>query len=160
MDKKSIYGLVLIFALMVGYSYWRSPSADEKRKMEQARTEALAQQQKMVDSIAQAKINAIGNDTTQTAVASTSNAKINTIDSNNAFSQSLEGTKEIYKIENEVFKIQFQNLGGRITDVALKDYLTYDKKPVLLMDEAFSDFYFSFFANNRNVNTKDLYFQY
>ncbi|MEG2337020.1 MAG: membrane protein insertase YidC, partial [Bacteroidales bacterium] len=160
MDKKSIYGLVLIFALMVGYSYWRSPSADEKRKMEQARTEALAQQQKMVDSIAQAKINAIGNDTTQTAIASTSNAKINTIDSNNAFSQSLEGTKEIYKIENEVFKIQFQNLGGRITDVALKDYLTYDKKPVLLMDEAFSDFYFSFFANNRNVNTKDLYFQY
>lgn len=158
MDKKSIYGLVIIFALMVGYSYWRSPSAEEKKQMEEKRIVAMAEQQKIVDSIAQVQIDAIGD--TSVAIGTNTTQDSPAIDPNNAFGIASMGETKIYEIENDVFKIQFQNKGGRIAEVSLKDYLTYDKKPVLLMDEAFSDFYFSFFANNRNVSTQNLFFEY
>ena len=74
------------------------------------------------------------------------------------FVTAMDGTERHFVIENEVFTIDFNNLGGRIAGIRLKDYLTYQKTDLVLFNESLSDFYLQFFANNRSVRTDRCFF--
>jgi YidC/Oxa1 family membrane protein insertase len=54
--------------------------------------------------------------------------------------------EEIIEIENENLKITFSSIGGKIKQVLLKDYVTYSKEPLILLDEQSSQT--SLLANN------------
>jgi YidC/Oxa1 family membrane protein insertase len=54
--------------------------------------------------------------------------------------------EEIIEVENENLKITFSSVGGKIKEVLLKDYLTYNKEPLILLDEKSSQT--SLVANN------------
>jgi len=75
------------------------------------------------------------------------------------FSNASVGKDTLYTIENEVFKIRIAALGGKIAQVELKEYLTWDKRPLLIADKDSLQFGLSFFANNRIISTNKLYFQ-
>jgi len=49
-------------------------------------------------------------------------------------------------IENENIKITFSSIGGKIKEVLLKDYVTYSKEPLILVDEQSSQI--ALIANN------------
>jgi len=69
------------------------------------------------------------------------------------------GDDQQYIIENDVIKIILSNKGGKIVNVELKDYQTYDSLPLFLFNDNDIKFGYTFFSNNRTINTNNLYFR-
>ncbi|MEG1499365.1 MAG: membrane protein insertase YidC [Bacteroidales bacterium] len=164
MNKQSIIGLVLIFVVMMGYAYLNSPSVEERKAMEEQSINTL-NSTKLQDSIAKINSQNISDSTSIPLSSSLGNgdSSLTTSDTasdvNNPFALASRGDTTHYQVSNEVFVVDFQAKGGRIASILLKDYLTYEKKPLYLFDAKESDFYLSFFANNRSVSTENLYFE-
>ena len=74
------------------------------------------------------------------------------------FAPFASGEREYYTVENNLMKIKFTNLGGRIASVELKEYDSYDSLPVVLFEGDSSIFNISFFAQNRRIETGKLFF--
>lgn len=152
MNKQSIIGLVLIFVVMVGFAYLKSPSVEEReQKQKEYEQLQLKQIQAMVANTAK--------DSLVNEVQSSIGSAHGTVDMGNPFHASIEGKEDVFTIENEVFAIDFNNKGGKIDRIYLKDYLTYTKDSLFIFDSEYNDFYLSFFANNRTINTSELYFE-
>ena len=155
MSKQSIIGLVLMFLVLLGFSYWQTNKMAKERQQlaEQMADEATTS----TDTVASDTLNPVPD--TQAPTASPEKKQENQIDKANPFSACLQGEDRYFEVENEVFRIRFLNKGGRIAGITLKDYLTYKKEELVLFDEQLSDFYLQFFANNRNIRTDRCYFE-
>jgi YidC/Oxa1 family membrane protein insertase len=168
MNKNTIIGLVLIFGIFIGYSYLVSPSQEEilkqKRKLDstyvanQAKREAdikaLARDQAINLSKEKEKVLATG-----IKMDSVTLLRITKKDELGVFANAAVGKDTSYVIENDVFKLKISSLGGKISNLELKDYLTWDQRPLALVNKDSLQFGFSFFSNNRIINTNKLYFQ-
>ncbi len=159
MDKKSIIGIVLIFAILVVFSIINQPSKEEieaaKHKRDSiARVEAEKQVllQKQAEQI-------VENDSVQ-ATDSISIEKQLQQNTNQfgVFGTFASGTEEFYTLENNLMKITFSNKGGSIYSVELKNYQTHDSLPLILFDGPKSQFGLNFFAQNRSIQTNQLFF--
>jgi len=168
MDKNTIIGILVIAAILIGFSYFNRPS-EEYLKKKHTEDSILAVQQKSKDSIAKLKTIAVdtsktkqNKDTTATVNNTVKNDSIiNSELSNNfgLFSGSAKGINSLYTVENDLLKFVFNSKGGRIVSVELKNYKTFEGKPLLLFASDSSRFSLSFFLNNRTINTEDLYFE-
>lgn len=164
-NKNTIIGLVLIFLIFIGYSYWMSPSKEE-----------IAQQRHYADSL-----NAIANAKRDSAIAQrarqiATQSQVQLTDSTGAkvdpsivkknalkaqlggFANAAEGTNAFYTLESEVIKMRVSRLGGKIDYLELKKYKSWDQKPLVIQDHDSLKFGISFFSNNRIINTNNLYF--
>jgi YidC/Oxa1 family membrane protein insertase len=74
------------------------------------------------------------------------------------FAHAATGTSEEVVLENENLKLIFSTLGGRPYTVQLKNYQTHDSLPLYLFDGDSTLFALQFFAENRGINTGELYF--
>ncbi|MEX2350007.1 MAG: membrane protein insertase YidC, partial [Flavobacteriaceae bacterium] len=61
--------------------------------------------------------------------------------------------------ENDVIALKISNTGGYITEATLKNHKTYDSVPVYLIKDGNASLNLQFQAENRVLNTKDLYFE-
>ncbi|QHT67143.1 membrane protein insertase YidC [Rhodocytophaga rosea] len=61
-------------------------------------------------------------------------------------------------LENQDIKVTFGSKGARIKEVLLKNYKTYDRKPLILLDEQTSQMVYTLPANTGNINLENLYF--
>ncbi len=168
MNKNTIIGLVLIFGIFIAYSYLMSPSQDEliqqKRKSDslwlvtQARRDstirANARTRALETAMEKEKIKASGK-----SFDSVTLLRMNRKDELGLFANAAAGDDTSYTIENDFFRLKIASLGGKIANVELKDYLTWDKRPLILLDNDSLHFGLTFFANNRIINTDRLYFQ-
>lgn len=168
MNKNTVIGLVLIFAIFILYSYLMSPSQEQlltqKRKSDsiylvnKARRDSLiivqARERAISAAMEKQKIIASGK-----AVDSATLQRLTMKDELGIFSNASVGKNTSFTIENDVFKICFSTLGGKISNVTLKNYLTWDKRPMVIMGNDSLTFGLSFFANNRIIRTSNLYFQ-
>ncbi|HPT03741.1 MAG TPA: membrane protein insertase YidC [Bacteroidales bacterium] len=161
MNKQNIIGIVLIFAVVIGFSLWQSPSKNEREKMQRSQ-DSLLNVQRQSDSLAaiqkkvieqQAKIS----DTATKKVEATDTAQLK--ERLGAFSNAAKGENKFYTLENDLLKIKISTKGGRIQSVQLKKYQTYDSLPLQIFESDSSVFAFTFFAENRSINTDQLYFQ-
>lgn len=159
MDKNSIIGLLLIGAILIGFSIYNAPTENEiaAQKRQQDSVEAV---QKLASK---QKQQAVLQDAVIAAIADTANisdsAKNEVLKSTyGPFIASASGERKISFIENELIKIGISNKGGRIVSVQLKKYQTHDSLPLLLCDEDSSHFGLSFIAQNRVFSTDTLYF--
>ncbi len=156
MDKKSILGIVLIFAILVVFSIINKPSKDqieaERHKRDSiAKVEAnkaLTQQQAQQENTA---------DVLKDSLEAANKLKAKA-DQLGVFSDVAIGNEEFYVLENNLMKITFTNKGGRVYSVELKNYMTYDSLPLILFNGSKTLFGLNFFAQNRPINTQDLYF--
>jgi YidC/Oxa1 family membrane protein insertase len=156
MDRNSIFGLVIIGAILIVFTVWNSPNKEE---MELARRKAdslafvqeKAQQQEKTKAI-EAKLD--------TLKVSKVDKQKNLTDNYGDFANAVEGQKEIYTIENELLKLSVSTKGGRPYSVELKKYKTFDQKPLILFDGDSTVFGINFYtANNRLIATNDLYYK-
>ena len=76
-----------------------------------------------------------------------------------AFASASTGEEQLWTLENQLQRITLSSKGGYIKQVELKDYRTYDSLPLINFDPETAVFDLSFFANNRIINTSQLYFQ-
>lgn len=157
MDKNSIIGIVLIFLVLVVFSVVNQPSKEQieiakhrqdsiqQVEAERARIFQLQQQQMTApvaipDSVVQvAKQQELAN---QLGV----------------FGTAASGSVTFVTLENNLMKLTLSNKGGRIYSVELKDYKTHDGEPLILFEGAENQFGLNFFAQNRNIQTDNLFF--
>lgn len=160
MDRNTIIGLVLIFALFVGFTLLNQPSKEEVERRQRVQ-DSLVQVRWQQDSARQADFVKKQEQIQQseTAEAATTPDKQVLKDKVGVFANSVSGEKKYFTLENEVIKIRLSAKGGKIVNVLLKDYQTFDTLPLYLFNNENTRFGYTFFANNRIINTNDLYFQ-
>lgn len=172
-DKNSILGLVLIGAILLVFSYLTKPTEEEiaakekQEQLEKTKTEPV-------------KKNSSNTDTTTNTLAASENVNQATIpdalaDSLNnlglaaeygPFTNATQGDEKEYTIENELIKVTFSSLGGRVATVELKEFHTYDTLPLHLFHKDSSQFNLELTLpgttggnSYRSVNTQNLFFE-
>ncbi len=162
MDKKSTLGIVLIFAVLVIFSYINKPSKEEIETAKYKR-DSIA----LVQSAMQKQAEAIAIRSEQEAQASLPiNEEEDSINATNElrnlygdFYVSANGNEEFLVLENNLLKLTLSTKGGQVHSVELKNYKRHDSSDLFLIEGGKSEHYLSFFAQNRNISTDDFYFK-
>lgn len=132
--------------MIIGYSYFMSPSKEELQEMHRrdsiARVEA--QRAAALEKERQADFTSQQEAATQTAES--------------VFKQDSLAIEEQFTLENDKIKLHINTKGGRIDYVDLKGYRTHDSLPLVLWKENKSAMGMNFYAKNRQINTEDLIF--
>lgn len=160
MDKKSIIGIVLIFAILVVFSIINQPSKEEIEATKYRR-DSISLVEKQKELLLQQQIEqqvAAENATLESDSVMNENKLQKNTDQFGIFGAAAEGSEEFYTLENNLMIITFSNKGGRIFSVELKNYQTNDSLPLMLFDGPKTRFGLNFFAQNRSIQTNDLYF--
>jgi YidC/Oxa1 family membrane protein insertase len=163
MDKNTIIGLVLIFAIFIGFSILNQPSKEEIERRQRIQ-DSIAQVNRQRDSLLKIKhaeseeIAEVEKREVDTTLSQEQLALEN-LDRLGVFASSATGASEEYLIENEHLRIWISNVGGKIINVELKEYKTFDSLPLVLFNNDDLIFGYTFFANSRRINTDKLYFQ-
>lgn len=164
MNKNTIIGLVLIFAIMVGYTILMSPSKEELESKKRAQDSIEIVQRSLNDSaralqLRQEQLKAgtesltVVPETTPDVIPAEVYRSVY-----GPFAPSAQGIDQDYVIETDLLKITISSLGGRISQVELKEYKTFDGKPTTLFIPDSSAFGIAFFTDVRPVSTEKLYF--
>lgn len=69
-----------------------------------------------------------------------------------------KGTEEEVILENDKMIVTFSSKGAEIKKVILKDYLTWDKKPLVIMDEESSEINYQIQTSKGLLSLNDFYF--
>jgi len=161
MDRNTVIGVALIFTILIGFSYFNRPSEEEiaaaKKtqdsielvRVEKEKADFLAKQAEEVKSTS---ISTVPGDTLVLQEDKIRREKFG------VFSDASEGKEKFYSIENNLMKVTFSNKGGRIYSVELKNYKTFEQKPLMLFEGISSKFGMNFFAQNRSIETESFYF--
>ncbi|MBO5592952.1 MAG: membrane protein insertase YidC [Prevotella sp.] len=148
MNRDTIIGFVLIAFVLIGFSWWNQPSAEE---IEAARMQdslaavmkdnAEKAQKETQKAIKQAQDSAALNDTTA------------------LFHQALSGTNQQIVLKNQKLELTFSTKGGTISKAVIKDYKSIDNtNNVTLFDKEDQRLNFMLTGKQDNIITQDLYF--
>lgn len=166
-NRNTIIGLVLIFAIFIGFSYLMTPSKEEaaaiKRKNDSAAMVYQSRRDAAIKAAARENVMALEKrkaEATRTGAVldSAQLEKILLKDQLGRFSNAGTGQDRQITVETDLLKIRISALGGHIRQIELKNYKSWDGRPLMLMDSDSLHFGFSFFAGNRLVSTEKLYF--
>ena len=161
MNKKSIIGIVLIFAIFVGYMWWIAPSKEE-----------IAERQRVNDSIRQAYMDSVAYADSVAAVQAHLDSlamqgdttaqrqlQMNQRGDMGVFNASAFGDTVNVTVKNELMTVSFSNMGAQVREVVLSQYTTYDSMPLQLVTPADDNMNLVFSTEDtRVINTKDLVF--
>jgi YidC/Oxa1 family membrane protein insertase len=146
MDKNTVIGFLLLGLLFIGYIFYNSQGKEALEKQQQHIKDSIASLKPKIDTSLNALKNSNSNNTRQDS--SVINIK-----------QDTSGKESFFTLENKVLKITFTNKGGQPKKVELKDFKTFDKKPLILQDGNFSNISYAInTGNNETVQTSDLLF--
>lgn len=160
MDKNTIIGLVLIFAILTGYSYLNRPTPAQIEARQRyndsialVKKTALDQQQ-AIEVTKQNKEQTIVEDISDSLYQNQLHAKYGN------FAEASQGSEEFVTLENDLMILKLSTKGGRIYSAQLKNYTDYENNPLFLFQGDESNFSATLVTeNNRIVNTGDLFFE-
>lgn len=159
MDKNSILGLSIIGLIIIAYSIYTQPSAEEINAAKHSRDSIALVESKVKEAAL------VAQQQNQPALTPIPNSEIS--DSAKAelekqkfgdFASASQGVEQIITLENNVVKVSLSSKGGKIKSVQLKDYKTWEGKPLFLMNNDSNVFNLSLSAQNKIINTEELYF--
>ena len=148
MNKDTIIGFVLIAVVLIGFSWYNQPSAEE---IEAARKQ---------DSIAAAiKDNAAKQQKLNEAARKAQAESAAKADSSALFFAALSGTNQSVVLKNDKVELTFDTKGGTISKAIIKGFEDRDNKmDVTLFDQSTQQMNFMLAGKNENIITKDLFF--
>jgi len=162
MDRNTVIGVVLIFAILIGFSYFNKPSEEQIAAAKRTRDSIeLVRVEKEREIETAKKIEAAQTQVTEAPVLNDSLLSQEDVvrkEKFGAFADASIGTEQFYTIENNLMKVTFSNKGGRIYSVELKNFKTYEGNPLILFEGNTSKFGMNFFAQNRSIETGSFYF--
>lgn len=162
LDINSIIGFVLIFGILIWIMYTQQPTPEEEAAQKQAEIEKVEAEKKAetvkeketLVTAAEDYSNNSANDSLQRI------ALQNKLGSFAYASRLPSATDNETLVENGVLALKFNNKGGHLSEVKLKQFVDYDSVPIYMVRNGNSNFNISFATtDNRNLNTQDLYFQ-
>ena len=152
MNKSTLTGFVLIFAIMMGFSWYQSRQRDEQIEA-QAKLDSVARIEQMaamaMDSMKRAQ-----------GIASDNEVNVMTMP---AYKDSLLiearlASESFLKLSNDKVEIEFTTRGAQPYSVKINDYMTYDSTELYLIKPESSQYGISIYAGE-NINTRDFVFQ-
>ncbi len=154
MNKSNLIGFVLIFAIMMGFSWYQSKQWNKQMEA-QAQLDSIARVEQMaamaMDSIKRAE-GVVEDGTVGVRVQNMPVYK------DSMLTEARLGTPQIYKLSNDKMEIEFTTKGAQPYSVKLNDYKSYDSTDLYLIKPEGSRLGVSVFAGE-NINTKDFVFQ-
>lgn len=170
-DKKTIIGLVLIFAVFGVWMYVSQPSEEERAKIKQKQDSAMAasmraeqeaEKAERLSEDAEKKEQADIKQLAQEAEGNDSLAmEAKRILSNQfgAFSEAALNKEQHLTIENELLKADLTSLGANIEQVTLKEYKTYHKDSVRFFTENGNSYGLNLSIGSKVLRTNELNFE-
>ena len=154
MDKKSIIGIVLIFLIVLGFSYFNRPSDEEVARAQRQRDSVAA-----VQATQEAEQLAIAQQKANDSLAASAESPHAT-DSIFLANDSLAAQQpaELYLV-NDNLSLQLSTKGGQITTAQLRGFHTYYGDSLLLFHGQGNSFGLQFWAGNSHVSTAELPFR-
>lgn len=159
-DFNSLIGFVLIGGILIWMLYLNQPTEEELREKE--RTEAAAKEKAKQESLkdtvtADATSFAEGQSSIGDSLAfEQMKNKLGSF----AYSSTLPSAKdEVTVFENDVLYLKVSNKGGYISEARLKNFTTFDSIPVYLIKDNNAALNLQFGAENRTLNSQELYFE-
>jgi YidC/Oxa1 family membrane protein insertase len=149
LDTNSLIGFLLIGAILL-YMLWQNQPTSEQLAAQEA-------QQEQIDKNAEADLGTEAIDSNQNIALAQQKSQIGDF----AYSLELPSAKDDFTtFENDLLALKINNKGGAISEVKLKTFVNYDSIPVFLVKEGTARFNLNFStADNRTLNTSDLYFE-
>lgn len=147
MDKNTIIGLVIIFLILIGFSYFTRPDQEQVEAMRRKQDSIMLADQRRMELAAQQQKEDL-------KVSSDSGA----IRRDSVFFQTNLQDRTI-TLENSKVKLNISTRGGRIDYVDLKEYRTHDSLPLILWRPAESALGLNFYALNQQINTEKFLFE-
>lgn len=162
MDRNTIIGFVLIFAIIIVWQTTMAPDPKESAKQELSLDSLRNVEQLRADSLAAIE-------PVQTSADSQEVTK-DVPQAYGPFSPAAVGEEQFFTLENEVMRMTLSNKGGRIVEVELKKHFKVirdslhkeHKVPLKLLDDIKNRFEYLFPVANvptGSVSSADLYFQ-
>ena len=147
MDRNQTIGLVLIAVILIVYSLvFRPPSQEEPLEFADTATVEQVNPGTPVQETQPTEI------IDQSENASELSSKFG------PFATAMQGEEQSFVIETEKAKYTFSNKGGRIQAVDLTEYLTFDKKPLILFDETTAQQALNIVTTKGIIDLNSLYF--
>lgn len=135
MDRNQAIGMVIISVMIFVWLFFFSTPPTDKPKDSKQTTQ---QQQKQID---------------------TNQKKIPQIDTKLYDTLLLQAEVKDVVLENKEIKVTFSTQGGKIKQVLLKNYKTYDQKPLYLLDEKFSQMSYQIPMTNGKIDLYQIKYQ-
>ena len=148
MNKDTIIGFVLIAVVLIGFSWYNQPSAEEieaarlQDSIESVMKEKAVQEQKIAQEKQQVAVDSAAlNDTTA------------------LFHQAMNGTSQKVVLKNSKLELTLDTKGGIIKKAVIKNFKSIDGKPdVTLFNEEDQNLNFMLAGKQDNIVTADLFF--
>jgi len=152
MDRNQLIGIVLIMAMLVGYQLLVPKPAPEA---EQAGKKPAQTSQPTATS----GTTGTQKNTSAVATAATPADSSAALAKFGDFASVATGNARDVVIEDKDIKVTFSTAGGRVKEVVLKDYKTYQQKPLVLVDAENSTTRLELPTNRGTVDLHRLYYQ-
>ena len=149
MDKNNIIGFSLIAAVLIGFSIWNQPSAEERAE--------IARQ----DSIANVKKAQEKNLASKTSVANTAtDSSLANADTTSVLFNALKGTAQDVTLKSEKLTLTLNSKGAVVRKVLIKGFKDRNGNPdVTLFNRNDQNLSYILSTKEENIDTKGLYFQ-
>ena len=149
MDKNNIIGFSLIAAVLIGFSIWNQPSAEERAE--------IARQ----DSIANIKKAQEKNLASKTSVANTAtDSSLANADTTSVLFNALKGTAQDVTLKSEKLTLTLNSKGAVVRKVLIKGFKDRNGNPdVTLFNSNDQNLSYILSTKEENIDTKELYFQ-
>lgn len=156
LDINSVIGFVLIFGILM-YMLWQNqPTPEELEAQEKAKQEQVETKETSKDEL---KVI-----TAEDFSVESSNDSLKLVALKNkfgvfAYAASKASDTETL-VESDLLALKFNNKGGYLSEVKLKQFVNYDSVPIYLIKDNNAAFNINFLTtDSRILNTKDLFFE-
>jgi len=146
MDRNQATGLILFAAVLLVYSFFFASTPEPSL---QETTEQVTQ------------TIPIGQSETDEVLETQEPDSLTDIRAQNkfgVFAGLTRGTEEEVILENDKMIVTFSSKGAEIKKVTLKDYLTWDKKPLVILDQSSSEINYQIQTSKGLLSLNDFYF--
>jgi YidC/Oxa1 family membrane protein insertase len=160
LDINSIIGFTLIFGIILWYFYQTQPTPEEleaQKKAQQEQVEVEKKESKQSETL----VTTSADYTSAAALDSTQQVALQSKVGSFAYALTLPtASNEQTTVETDVFELKFNNKGGHLAEVKLRNFVDYDSVPIYLVQNNNSAFNITFgTSDNRTLNTQDFPFQ-
>jgi YidC/Oxa1 family membrane protein insertase len=167
MDKKTIIGLVLIFAVMTAWMYMIQPSEEEKAEIKRKQDSVLALQQKANQKAEKATTKTLTkSEELQQKIAVAKSEDSTAVEAQKelddyfgVFSKAAMNPQRQLFVENDLLRVELNTLGGKIEQVYLSEYKTYHQDSVRFFTKGGNNYGLNLSLGSRLLQTKDLNFE-
>lgn len=159
-DYNSLIGFSLIALILIWMLYQNAPTLEELE--ERAKIEQVEKESQTPETPQQVVPDTVQTQTETPQIVSDSLRFENLRNQLGSFAYAAtlpSATNEVTVLENDVLELKISNKGGYIIEATLKQHKTHDSIPIYLIKDGNASLNMQFQAENRLLNTRDLFFE-